>query len=96
MTTRHTCTRTETATQWIAWHFAELLAVAAPLVLGWLVAGWLALGSIGVGVAWGVHELHTRRTRTALPAGAAPRQITSTTTENAPAPADRDENRERA
>ncbi|MET7990528.1 conjugal transfer protein TraH [Amycolatopsis sp. NPDC005232] len=100
MTTRHTCTRTEAATQWIAWHFAELLAVVAPLVLGWLVAGWLALGSLATAAAWGAHELHTRRTRGALPAAATPRQITTTDNTDETAPAQvaggRDENREGA
>ncbi|WP_326568038.1 hypothetical protein VSH64_40565 [Amycolatopsis rhabdoformis] len=102
MTARHTCTRTEAATTWIAWHFAELLAVAAPLLLGWLVAGWLALASVATAAAWGVHELHTRRAPAELPAGPAPRQITShsngstdQTTASAPA-GDHDANRERA
>ncbi|MEU4672436.1 conjugal transfer protein TraH [Amycolatopsis sp. NPDC023774] len=100
MTTRHTtCTRTEAATQWIAWHFAELLAVAAPLVLGWLLAGWIALGSVATAAAWGAHELHTRRTRAALTSGPGPRQISNDNTdESAPVQVagGRDENREGA
>ncbi|MEV4604913.1 conjugal transfer protein TraH [Amycolatopsis sp. NPDC049253] len=101
MTTRHTtCTRTEAATQWIAWHFAELLAVAAPLVLGWLVAGWLALGSFATAAAWGVHELTAhRRARAALTSGPSPRQISNDTTDesaSAQVAGGRDENREGA
>jgi hypothetical protein len=103
MTTRHTRTqtRTEQAITWVAWHVAELAAVAAPLVLGWLVSGWLALGSLLAGAGWAVHEITVqRRTRDRLTGGTVPRQITSTTTENtssAPASAGgRDKTREGA
>lgn len=61
MTTRHTCTRTDQAIQWVVWHFAELLAVAAPLVFAALFTGWLALGSLAAGGAWIGHEIAVRR-----------------------------------
>jgi hypothetical protein len=103
MTTRHTGTqtRTERAIAWVAWHFAELAAVAAPLVLAVLVSGWLALGSLLAATGWAVHEITVqRRTRDRLTGGTAPKQIAGTTTDNtstAPAEAGgRDETREGA
>jgi hypothetical protein len=103
MTARHTRTqtRTEQAITWVAWHFAELAAVTAPLVLSWLVSGWLAFGSLLAGAGWAVHEITVqRRTRDRLAAGGpTPRQITSTTNDNSTAPAEtggRDETREGA
>ncbi|MFI5605935.1 hypothetical protein [Amycolatopsis sp. NPDC051903] len=78
MTARHTCTRTDQAIQWVVWHFAELLAVAAPLVLAALFTGWLALGSVLAGGAWAGHEIAVRR-RDRAPETGAPQQITSDT-----------------
>lgn len=93
MTTRHaatdTRTRTEQATAWVVWHFAELLAVLAPLVLAWLVSGWFALLSLVSAAGWATHEIHEhRRTRVRLQSTPTPRQITTTST-SAPADAGR-------
>ncbi|WP_328645211.1 hypothetical protein OHS58_34060 [Amycolatopsis sp. NBC_00348] len=102
MTTQHaaTRTRTEQATTWVVWHFAELLAVAAPLVLAWLVSGWLALLSLLAAAAWTVHEITDHRRTRAQLTGVTPRQITdttSTTSTDASATAGRsDETREGA
>lgn len=84
MTARHTCTRTDQAIQWVVWHFAELLAVAAPLVLAALFSGWFALGTVVAGGAWAGHEIAARR-RAGGPETVAPQQIT--TTETSPFPA---------
>ncbi|MFE3175560.1 hypothetical protein ACFXPA_26315 [Amycolatopsis sp. NPDC059090] len=84
MTARHTSTRTDQAIQWVVWHFAELLAVTAPLVLAALFTGWFALGSVVAGGAWAGHEIAARR-RGNGPETVAPQQIT--TTDTAPAPA---------
>ncbi|MGW4395523.1 hypothetical protein ACWEHA_09565 [Amycolatopsis nivea] len=84
MTARHTCTRTDQAIQWVVWHFAELLAVAAPLVLAALLSGWFALGSVVAGGAWAGHEIAARR-RTGSPEPVAPQQITTTDTASLPA-----------
>ncbi|WP_051165957.1 hypothetical protein [Amycolatopsis orientalis] len=83
MTARHTCTRTDQAIQWVVWHFAELLAVAAPLVLAALFSGWFAVGSVVVGGAWAGHEIAVRR-RSPETADA-PQQIAAA--ETAPVPA---------
>ncbi|MGW7534718.1 hypothetical protein [Amycolatopsis sp. NPDC054798] len=85
MTARHTCTRTDQAIQWVVWHFAELLAVTAPLVLAALVSGWFALGSVVAGGAWAGHEIAARRRDRASETGA-PQQIT-TDTDTTPFPA---------
>ncbi|MCG3748890.1 hypothetical protein [Amycolatopsis sp. Poz14] len=83
MTARHTCTRTDQAIQWVVWHFAELLAVAAPLVLAALLTGWFALGSAVVAAAWAGHEIAARRR--GPEADAAPQQIAAA--DPAPVPA---------
>ena len=91
MTTRKT--RTELALDWAVWHFAELAAVAAPLVLAVLFTAWLALGSALVAAAWAAHEVHTRRIRRQEieQARTAPRRITGTAGMSAPAlPASRE------
>lgn len=84
MTARHTSTRTDQAIQWVVWHFAELLAVAAPLVLAALVSGWFALGSVVAGGAWAGHEIAVRR-RARDEKTVAPQQIATTDTEPFPA-----------
>ncbi|WP_216209155.1 hypothetical protein [Amycolatopsis aidingensis] len=54
-------TRTEVATEWAVWHFAELAGITGPGLLAVTINGWFATASAVVAAGWAVHETRTRR-----------------------------------